>query len=342
MKPRARIGPLLCLFALFACSMLLIPTIAAAGGKPVIVFPVNSKPFGKTYSQWSDAWWQWAYSVPAATNPLFDETGDLAEEGQSGQVWFLAGVFNVTGTAERIAMIPKGKALFFPILNAEWDNLCPETVPPLSPEDLAANVQAFIDAVDALECDLDGVELPDMFSFKVGPGEPFSCTFPVDNVFEAFGCTNVTAGTYYPLVSGGYYVMLAPLSVGYHTLHFSGHTTFAGGFGLDITYHLIVADPNGGGGNGGPIMASVKPNPMNPQAKLEYTTSKAGAVKIALFDIQGRLVRTLLQTPYLAAGRHEVTIDGRDAAGQKMASGVYVYKITAGTDQITGRFTILK
>jgi hypothetical protein len=344
MRTLPRFGPLHFVLALFTAGLLVMPSLASAG-KSVVVFPVNSEPYGKTYSEWSDAWWQWAYSIPAATNPLFDETGDLADQGQSGQVWFLAGVFNVTGTAERSITIPRGRALFIPILNAEWDNLCPILDPQPAPEDLVdvltANVAAFLDAVDALECTLDGVELPHMFNFRVGPGEPYSTTFPEGNLFQEFGCANVTPGTYYPFVSGGYYLMLAPLSAGTHTLHFSGHTSFFGGFGLDITYHINIANPNGGPGSG-PILASVRPNPLNPEAKLEYRTPKAGPVKITLYDVSGRLVRTLVETPYLAAGRHEVTIDGVDSHARKLASGVYVYKITAGGDVTTGRFTILK
>ena len=58
------------------------------------VFPLNSNPHGNSYSEWSARWWQWALSIPAATNPVLDETGANCAQGQSGQVWFLASSFS--------------------------------------------------------------------------------------------------------------------------------------------------------------------------------------------------------------------------------------------------------
>ena len=90
-----------------ACSDLGTPTDsggtgAAAGraeGTKQRVLPVELRAFGRSYGEWSAAWWQWAYGIPVPTNPLFDETGALCGNGQTGKVWFLAGVFNASGTA---------------------------------------------------------------------------------------------------------------------------------------------------------------------------------------------------------------------------------------------------
>jgi hypothetical protein len=57
------------------------------------ILPPSSNPFGKSYGAWSDAWVQWAYSIPADQNPIADTTGQFAGMGQSGKVWFLAGTF---------------------------------------------------------------------------------------------------------------------------------------------------------------------------------------------------------------------------------------------------------
>ena len=59
-------------------------------------------------------------------HPLFDAPGTDGSEGQSGKVWFLGGTFLSTevasgaylGTADRTITVPKGTALFFPIVNA--------------------------------------------------------------------------------------------------------------------------------------------------------------------------------------------------------------------------------
>src|SRR6059058_3845619 len=62
-------------------------------------------------------WWQWALGTPASENPLTDTTGQFAAVNQSpsGRIWFLAGNFG--GTTVRTITVPKGAALFFPIVN---------------------------------------------------------------------------------------------------------------------------------------------------------------------------------------------------------------------------------
>src|SRR3954452_3884451 len=82
---------------------------------------------GKTYGEWSAAWWQYVLSIPQSQNPLLDATGALCGQGQSGPVFFLVGTFttevvngDVFGTANRSqCTAPAGKPLFIPILNAE-------------------------------------------------------------------------------------------------------------------------------------------------------------------------------------------------------------------------------
>jgi hypothetical protein len=91
-----------------------------------------------------------------------------------------------------------------------------------------------------------------------------------------------------------------------------------------------------------PLSVSVAPNPLNPIGILTFTTSKAGSVTIELFDIQGRLVRRLLEAQPFAEGSHEALIDGRGEAGQPLASGVYFYRVEAPGGNVTGRFAILK
>lgn len=115
-----------------ACSGLPSPTDAetsgaaagrSEGGNPGVL-PVESRAFGRSYGEWSAAWWQWAYGIPVPVNPLFDETGARCGTGQSGKVWFLAGVFNASGTAVRNdCEVPTGTALFVPILNGECSNV---------------------------------------------------------------------------------------------------------------------------------------------------------------------------------------------------------------------------
>src|SRR5439155_740626 len=85
------------------------------------VLPPQSHAHGKTHSEWAAAYWQWLLSIPADNNPLLDETGGFGDAGQSGKVWFLAGVTgsgNVSLT--RSCTVSAGKALFFPIITTLW------------------------------------------------------------------------------------------------------------------------------------------------------------------------------------------------------------------------------
>ncbi|HEU4334501.1 MAG TPA: FlgD immunoglobulin-like domain containing protein [Candidatus Eisenbacteria bacterium] len=90
------------------------------------------------------------------------------------------------------------------------------------------------------------------------------------------------------------------------------------------------------------LSASVSPNPLNPGGLLSFRTSSAGSVSAAMFDLNGRLVRTLLDGAALPAGTHTVAIDGRDRNGATLPSGVYFYRVTSGDEVVRGKVSILK
>jgi len=89
-------------------------------------------------------------------------------------------------------------------------------------------------------------------------------------------------------------------------------------------------------------VSSVSPNPLNPSSALSYVTQKPGSVKVELFDIQGRLVRTIVNESFVPAGVHEATIDGRGQRGEKLASGVYFVRGTTADGVFKNTITILK
>jgi flagellar hook assembly protein FlgD len=61
-----------------------------------------------------------------------------------------------------------------------------------------------------------------------------------------------------------------------------------------------------------------------------------------MFDLQGRVVRTLEDRAMVPAGIHDVLIDGRNAAGQTLASGIYFYQVETVEGSLRGRITVLK
>jgi len=89
-------------------------------------------------------------------------------------------------------------------------------------------------------------------------------------------------------------------------------------------------------------LASVAPNPLNPEGVLTLRTVKQGPVTVSMFDLHGRLVRRLLDRQILAPGVHEVRIDGRGRRGETLASGVYLYRVESPEGALTGRVVILK
>jgi PKD repeat protein len=76
-------------------------------------------------------------------------------------------------------------------------------------------------------------------------------------------------------------------------------------------------------GSSSTAAATISPNPMNPAATLTFTTTRSGSAKVEMFDIRGRLVRTILDERWLSAGVHDVRIEGRGRRGESLASGIY-------------------
>lgn len=78
------------------------------------------------------------------------------------------------------------------------------------------------------------------------------------------------------------------------------------------------------------------PNPFNPQTTIRYALSEAAPVRLAIYDLLGREVALLVDGTQ-AAGTHEAVFE---ATG--LPSGVYLYRIAAGTFAQTGRMTLMK
>jgi hypothetical protein len=94
--------------------------------------------------------------------------------------------------------------------------------------------------------------------------------------------------------------------------------------------------------SGGGQVLAIAPNPLNPSATATFSTSRAGFVRVALYDLHGRLVRTFLDVSSAAPGYHDVSIDGMDAAGKRLASGVYYLLVQTEEGNTRKAITILK
>ncbi|MBD3222476.1 hypothetical protein GF314_14670 [bacterium] len=84
------------------------------------------------------------------------------------------------------------------------------------------------------------------------------------------------------------------------------------------------------------------PNPFNPLTTLRFRLASDGATQLGVFDLHGRLVRSLVRD-VLPAGEHTVTWNGRDALGRPVSSGVYfVRMLTAGGEQLSRKLLLAR
>ena len=75
---------------------------------------------------------------------------------------------------------------------------------------------------------------------------------------------------------------------------------------------------------------------------IRFDLPSAGGVHLQVYDVGGRLVRTIVNGSHYDAGRHRVTWSGRDDEGNAVASGVYFYRLRANEFHATNRMVLLK
>jgi FlgD Ig-like domain len=85
-----------------------------------------------------------------------------------------------------------------------------------------------------------------------------------------------------------------------------------------------------------------RPNPFNPTTMIRFSLPKATDVTLKVFDVQGRLVRTLIEARSFPFGIHEIEWNGTDNHGVQVSSGVYFYRLTAGQHTLTRKAVLLK
>lgn len=259
MRGRLRVIRGSMILAILALSLQILPAMAHDDNLNRGVLDPDDRLQGKSYSGWSNAWWQWAFSLPVVAgkedqNPFF--VYDTAHDshcgaGQSGPVWFLAGAIGVNGSilpqqVFRNCTIPKGKAIFFPLVNFE-DDIPTDPLGATNLKGIRATIARFLGGVDlnSLSTTLDGVAIKRLPKYRAGAdGAPFSFTLPDDNLYKYFGLPGFDSRTTVaPAVSGGYYLMFFPLKPGKHTLHFMAKFSdplFS--VDIDVTYYLTIKD----------------------------------------------------------------------------------------------------
>ena len=98
-------------------------------------------------------------------------------------------------------------------------------------------------------------------------------------------------------------------------------------------------------GAGAPAAAAAlhpnHPNPFNPSTAIVYDVAKKERVSLRIYDVGGRLIRTLLDDNK-PTGRYEVVWDGRNDSGEAVSSGVYFVTLRAGVFSAVNKAVLLK
>ena len=74
---------------------------------------------------------------------------------------------------------------------------------------------------------------------------------------------------------------------------------------------------------------------------MKFSTRRPGPLHVAIFDLSGRRVRTLMDDPQSPAGLHALPLDDRGENGARLDSGIYFYRIRSADGREQGRFLIM-
>jgi hypothetical protein len=149
---------------------------------------------------------------------------------------------------------------------------------------------------------------------------PFFRIYRPDGVLFASGSSAslVTLAPPPVVVAGTYLVVAGDLS---------------GGLGGSGTYRIYVgATADAPGTASHPMalaLAPPAPNPFVARTVLHYALPRSAGVTLRIFDLQGRVVRTLADDATRPAGEYDATWDGRDGQGRAAGAGVYFARLTS-------------
>ena len=83
------------------------------------------------------------------------------------------------------------------------------------------------------------------------------------------------------------------------------------------------------------------PNPFNPETNISFALDNGADCQLDIFNINGQRVMTI-HSGYLEAGVHEFAWNATNQSGAKVASGVYLYRLTAGANSQVKKMVLLK
>ncbi len=109
---------------------------------------------------------------------------------------------------------------------------------------------------------------------------------------------------------------------------------------IDVTNEISAAGEDDGIPERFALLGAY-PNPFNPSTTIAFELPSSTMVRLGIYDLQGRLVRRLVDG-HLPAGSHGIVWDGRDRSGRTVGSGVYLYRFLAAGLEETRKIMLVK
>ena len=91
----------------------------------------------------------------------------------------------------------------------------------------------------------------------------------------------------------------------------------------------------------GAVLEQNRPNPFNPETIIDYTLEESGLVEVAVYGLNGRRVRTLVNDRR-SPGRYSVLWDGKSEDGTPVSSGVYLCRMIFDGKETTRKLVLIK
>jgi len=239
---------------------------------------------GKTYEQWAGEWVKWIYEYPGPESLAYNTPGANCQMGQStapgeggtdGQPFFL-GIWDTNdltgGTFTQPCSVPAGRMLLLQIVS--WASYNIPGCANYTMQDCQGITTATVVPLTGIELEIDG----ESFGSQAADFTPYlvNCTeFPLTipntptNLFSYYlGCNLSQPPPAGDIYAGGWFILLAPLSPGSHTIHTRVQdSAYAGlpAFLYDVTYNLTVGGLSVGTDDGGAHIDAPSPlaQPVN-------------------------------------------------------------------------------
>jgi len=146
--------------------------------------------------------------------------------------------------------------------------------------------------------------------------------FPRDYIIDPEGVVQYAATEYRPTEMSAIVERYLPTGVGDGTGNSGGGSRLPRGFLLKQNY----------------------PNPFNPSTTIQFDVeprNEHGEVDLSVYDVRGRVVRTLVSSP-IEDGHHEIHWDGTDDRGEQLPSGIYVYRLKVGGESSARKMLLVR